>query len=69
MHGYGDTAAIVLDLDSAVGQHRHLDGGGVTSHRLINGVVDNFPDQVVQAALSGGPDIHTGALPDSFEPL
>ncbi len=69
MHRHRNTAAVVLDLDPAVFQHGHLDGGGIPGHRLIDGVVDNFPDQVVQTALAGGPDVHTGALPDRFKPL
>jgi len=54
---------------AAVGEQGDLDPGRVTRHRLVDRVVDDFPDQVVQAALAGGPDVHAGTLADGFEPL
>jgi hypothetical protein len=29
---------------------------------LVDGIVDNFVDQVVQSSLAGAPDIHAGSL-------
>ena len=34
----------------------------VASQRFINGVVHDLVDQMMQTALTGGADIHTGAL-------
>ena len=41
----------------------------VPGQRLVDGVVDDLADQVVQTALTGGPDVHTGALADRVEPF
>ena len=69
VHADRNTAAVVLDLDTAVLVNRHIDGGGVTGHGLVDRVVDDLPDQVVQSSLTGGADVHTGPLADCFEPL
>ncbi len=37
--------------------------------RLVDGVVDDLPHQVVQPALGGGADVHAGALADRLQPL
>ena len=58
-----------LDPDAAVLLQRHRDAGAVAGQRLVDGVVDDLPDQVVQAALAGGADVHAGALADRLEPL
>ena len=69
VHRHRDPSAVVGDLDTAVLQHANVDLVGVTSHRLVDGVVDDLPDQVVQSALAGGADVHTGALPDRLQTL
>jgi hypothetical protein len=43
-----DASTVVNDSAPPVGQDRHVDPGAVAGHRLINGVVDHFPDQVVK---------------------
>src|SRR5690606_713546 len=65
----GDTAAVVHDAHAAVGHERDLDPRGVPGHRLVDRVVHDLLDQVVQAALTGGPDVHAGAFADGLEPL
>ena len=55
--------------DAAVGQQRDLDVVGVAGQRLVDRVVDDLPDQVVQAALAGRADVHAGALADRLEAL
>ncbi|CAB4912004.1 unannotated protein [freshwater metagenome] len=69
VHGDGDAAAVVLDLDAAVFVDGDVDGGGVAGHGLVDGVVDDLPDQVVQASFTGGTDVHTGPLTDCFQAL
>ena len=69
VHVDRDAAAVVVDPHAAVGQQRHLDAVGVAGERLVDGVVDDLPHQVVQPALGGRADVHAGALADRLEPL
>src|SRR6185437_6122097 len=62
-----DAAAVVDDAHATIGQQRDLDGVAVAGQRLVHGVVDHLVDQVVQAALAGRPDVHTGPLADRLE--
>ena len=39
----------------------------VAGEGLVDGVVDDLVDQVVQAARTGGADVHAGALAHRFE--
>ena len=65
----GDASTVVAHSDPAVGEQRHTDVRGVTGHSFIDRVVDHLVHQVVETALAGGPDVHTGALPNSVKPL
>ena len=69
VHADRDAAAVVDDPHPAVVLQHDLDAGGVARHRLVDGVVHDLPDQVVQPALAGGPDVHAGALADRLQPL
>ena len=69
VHVGGDAAPVVLDADRAVLHQGDVDGVGVAGQGLVDRVVDDLPDQVVQAALAGGADVHAGALADRLEPL
>ncbi len=62
-----DAATVVLDPDPAVGLQRQHDPVAVTGERLVDRVVDDLPDQVVQAALAGGADVHARPLADGLE--
>src|SRR5699024_3065046 len=64
-----DASAVVGHPYAAIGQQGHFDGVGVACHRLVDRVVDHLSDQVVQAPLSGGTDVHPGALAYCFKPL
>ncbi len=57
----GDASSIVHDAHTAVGQNRHFDVGGVAGQGLVDGVVDDLVHQMVQAARSGGADVHARA--------
>ena len=50
-------------------QQRHHDPVAVAGQRLVDRVVDDLPDQVVQAALTGRADVHARALADRLEAL
>ena len=65
----GDAAAVVLDPDPAVGEQRDVDAVAVAGEGLVDRVVDDLVDQVVQAALTGGADVHARALADGVEAL
>ena len=65
----GDAAAVVVDLDRAVGVQGDLDVVGVAGDALVGGVVEDLVDEVVDAAAVGGPDVHAGPLADRVESL
>ena len=58
----GDAAAVVGDPDPAVGEQGDVDAVAVPGQRLVYGVVHDLVDEVVQAALTGRADVHTGTL-------
>src|SRR5205085_8058561 len=64
-----DAPAVVRHTHGAVGAQRHLDPRAVPGHRLVDGVVDDLPDQVVEAARARRPDVHTGPLAHGIETL
>src|SRR5699024_6103767 len=69
VHRHGDAAGVVDAAHAAVGQERDLDGVAVAGHRLVDRVVHDLLDHVVQAALTGGADVHARALADRLEAL
>ena len=62
-----DASAVVGDAHPAVLAQRHLDRVAVARERLVDRVVHDLPDQVVQAAGPGRPDVHTRSFADRFE--
>ena len=66
---HGDAAAVIGDLNDVVLQDLDLDVVAVARQSLIDGVVHDLVDQMVQAPLTGGADIHAGALPDCLQTL
>ncbi len=64
-----DAAAVVDDGDGVVDVDGDVDAGGVAAEGFVDGVVDDFVDEVVQALLAGGADVHGGAQPDGREAL
>ena len=65
----GDATAVVLDAAPAVGEERDDDAVAATGHRLVDGVVDDLPHQVVEPGQPGRPDVHARTLADGVEPL
>ena len=58
-----------VDRDRVVGVDRDVDAVAVAGQRLVDRVVHHLVDEVVQAALAGGPDVHAGPLADRLEAL
>ena len=68
MHVDGDAAAIVGDGDGVAALvQRDGDGVGVAVEVFIDGVVDDFPDEVVQALGVGAADVHRRPLADRLQ--
>ena len=61
--------AVVLDRDHAVGSDLDRDLGGKAGHRLVDRVVDDLPDEVMQAAGVGRADVHARALAHGLQAL
>ena len=64
-----DAAAVVDDPAAAVGQQGDVDAVAVAGHGLVDGVVDDLPDEVVEAGDAGAADVHARPLPDVRQPL
>ena len=56
-------------LHTAIGQEGDLGAGGEAGHRLIDGVVDDLPNQVMEAPRPGRSDVHAGPFAHRFEAL
>lgn len=65
----GDAAAVVNNLDAAVGTERDFNMGAESGQSFIDRVIHHFIDQVVQTARTGGTDVHTGTLAYRFKAL
>ena len=65
----GNATAVVLDPATAVGEQGDDDAIAKAGHRLVDGVVDDLPDEVVQTGETGRADVHAGALAHRVEAL
>src|SRR5258708_18906738 len=65
MHVNGNAAAVVEHGDGIVGVNRDVDFFGVTGHRFIYGVVNNFPDPAMKTHFAGPADLHSAAPTNS----
>ena len=65
-----NAAAVVRDRDRrAVLVQRDGDVRGVAVHRLVDGVVEDLPDEVVQPGGADAADVHARPLADRLEPF
>ena len=62
-----DAATVVGHAAATVGAERDRDAIAVSGHRLVDGVVDDFPDQVMQSGETGRADVHAGTLAHRVE--
>jgi hypothetical protein len=63
----GNPATVVDHTQRAIGKNRDVDSIAIPREGLINRVIDNFVNKVMQAALAGRADVHTGTLTDGLE--
>ncbi|EKD30473.1 MAG: hypothetical protein ACD_78C00047G0003 [uncultured bacterium (gcode 4)] len=59
---YGNTATIIPDRYGSVRVHGNRDMFRMTRHRLIDGVINNLPNEVMKSLFVGLPDVHTGSF-------
>jgi hypothetical protein len=64
----GDAPPVVDDPDAAVGQDRDVDLVAAPRHGLVDGVVDDLPDQVVQPPQPVEPMYMPGRLRTASRP-
>ena len=65
----GNAVAIVGDAHIVVGEECDLDIVTAVHHRLVARVVEDLPNEVMEAFGTRRPDVHAGALPDRLEPF
>ena len=61
-----NAAAIVFNTYRTVCLDGYLNAAGIPRKGLVDRVIDHLVHQMVQAALSGGTNIHTGAFTYRF---
>ncbi len=66
---HGNATAVVNHGDRVVDMDRNFDRHGVAGQRLVHGVVYNFVDDLVEAFLAIGADIHSRTQAHGFHPL
>ena len=64
-----DAAPVVDHLERSVRVDDHVDPGRLVGHRLVDAVVDDLPDEVMQAAAIGRADVHARAQAHRLEAL
>ena len=69
VHVDRNTTTVILDGDRIVEMDRHVDLGREACQRLVDGVVDDFVDEMVQTARGRRTDVHARAHANGFEPL
>jgi len=67
VHGHRDAATVVEDGHRVVHVDEDLDVLAEAGQGLIDGVVDDFVNQVMEALGAGASDVHRGPFPDRFE--
>src|SRR5712692_2156089 len=68
-HVDGNTAAVVYYCNGMVKMNSYFNGIAESRQSLVNGVIDHFVNQVMQAQLAGGSDIHGRTLAHSIAPF
>jgi hypothetical protein len=63
----GYTAAVIDHSDAVVDMNGDFDAVAMTGQRFIDGIVDNFVNQMVQTPFAGVPDVHARSFSDRFQ--
>ena len=66
---HGNAAAVVHDRDGVVLMERDGDLVGIAVCRLVDGVIDDLPEEVVESALSRRADVHARAHANRVQPF
>ncbi len=69
VHAHGNTPAIITDAYGTVRVNGYPDAFTEARHRFIDGIIDNFPNQMMQATRGCITDIHARALADRVQSL
>jgi hypothetical protein len=69
MHIGGYASTVIVDGDGIILMEIDIDVCGKTGNGFVDGVVDDFFDEFVKAALVGGTDVHTRAFADRLQAL
>jgi hypothetical protein len=64
-----DSPAVVFHPDHIVSFQDHQDSVTIALHGLIDRIVHHFKYQMMETVNAGGPDIHSGTLPDRLQSL
>ena len=65
----GNAATVVFNCDRAIDVDGDVDLVAAADQRLVDRIVDHLEDEVVQAALGGVADVHTGTLSNRIQAL
>ena len=67
MRAYRNADPVVADCDRAIWADDHGDIVAATGHCFIDGVVDNLPNQVMQAPGGRVANVHAGAFANRLQ--
>ena len=67
VHVDGNAAAVVDYGDAVIVVHGDVDFVAEAGHGFVDGIVDHFPDEMMQAQFAGRADVHRGAFANGFE--
>ena len=62
----GNTSPVVFDGNGTDVVDLNDDGAGETCHCFVDGVINDFADEVVESARTGVPNVHSRTLADVF---
>ena len=69
MFVHGNTAAVVGNRNAVARKQRDMNMIGVAAHGFVQGVVKNFPDQMMEAVDARRADIHARAFAHRLQTL
>ena len=67
VHVHGNAAAVVHDGDGVVRVDGDVHFIGEARHGFVDGIVHDFPNEMVKAHFAGRADVHGGAQADGFQ--